>query len=58
MDDTLLLTVGLVAFGLMFVGIVLTIVEFRSLPRWQSPEYKDVAAQAQPQPRPPRGAAD
>jgi hypothetical protein len=49
----MLLTVGLVAFGLMFVGIVLTIMEFRSLPRWQSPEYKDVAAQAQPQPRQP-----
>ena len=53
MNDTLLLTVGLVAFGLMFVGIVLTILEFRSLPRWQSPEYKDVAAQAQPRPRQP-----
>jgi hypothetical protein len=53
MNDTLLLTVGLVAFGLMFVGIVLTIVEFRSLPRWQSPEYKSVAAQAQPRPRKP-----
>lgn len=51
MNDPLLLTVGLVAFGLMFVGIVLTILEFRSLPRWQSPEYKSVAAQAQPRPR-------
>jgi hypothetical protein len=54
MNDTLLLTVGLAAFGLMFVGIVLTILEFRSLPRWQSPEYKSVAAQAQPRPAQPR----
>jgi hypothetical protein len=58
MNDPLLLTVGLVAFGLMFIGIVLTILEFRSLPRWQSPEYKDVAAQAQPQPGPPPEDAD
>jgi hypothetical protein len=53
MNDPLLLTVGVVAFGLMFVGIVLTILEFRSLPQRQSPEYKSVAAQAQPRPRQP-----
>ena len=58
MNDTMLLTVGLVAFGLMFVGIVLTILEFRTLPRWQSPEYKSVAAQAQPRPRKPLEETD
>jgi hypothetical protein len=52
MNDTLLLIVGLVAFGLMAVGILFTILEFRSLPRWQKPEFKSVAAQAQPAPRP------
>jgi hypothetical protein len=48
MNDTMLLLVGIVAFGLMIVAIVLTIFEFRELPRWQEPEHQDVAAQAQP----------
>ncbi len=48
MNDTLILVVGAVAFGLMIVGVILTIVEFRRKPRYQKPRYESVAFQAQP----------
>ncbi len=48
MNDNQILLIGVVAFGLMLVGIILTIVEFRSIPKKQPPEFEDVAFQAQP----------
>ena len=51
MSDAFLMTIGLFVFSLMIIGIALTILEFRRLPRWQKPEYQSVAAQAQPRPK-------
>lgn len=48
MSDAMLLAVGALVFGLMFIGIALTIVEFRRIPRKQEPVFEEVAFQAQP----------
>ena len=48
MNDGLLLAVGILVFSLMLVGIILTVFEFRKIPRRQPPVFKDVAYQAQP----------
>lgn len=48
MNDQILLIVGVVVFGLMLVGIILTIFEFRTIPNRQKPQFEDVAFQAQP----------
>ena len=50
MNDQILLIVGVVVFGLMLIGIILTIFEFRRMPNRQKPEFEDVAFQAQPDP--------
>lgn len=52
MSDSLLLAVGAAVFGAMAIGVALTILEFRKLPRRQAPEYESVADQAQPARRP------
>ena len=49
MNDMLLLWIGVVVFGLVLAGIALTIMEFKSMPRRQSPEFRGVAYQAQPE---------
>ena len=48
MSSTLILTVGIIVFGLMLVGVVLTVLEFKQMPKKQAPEFDSVAAQAQP----------
>ena len=50
MNDQLLLIVGIVVFGLMLIGVILTILEFRRLPKRQKPEFEQVPVQAQPDP--------
>ena len=50
MSDTMILLVGITVFGLMIVAVILTIVEFRQLPRHQEPQFENVAPQAQPDP--------
>ena len=50
MSDTTILYVGVVVFGLMVIALILTIREFQQIPRYQKPEFKNVAAQAQPEP--------
>lgn len=48
MSSSVLLFVGIAVFGLALIGILITVHEFRQLPRWQEPEFDSVAAQAQP----------
>ena len=48
MSDTLILLIGILVFGLMLVGVLLTVWEFQRLPKRQDPVFDSVAAQAQP----------
>ena len=51
MNDLLLFAIGALVSGLMVVGIALTFIEFRAIPKRQAPEFKEVAFQAQPERR-------